>query len=139
MAVQKLFDYEAFAKAVQDSKLAMPEIAAQVGCSVSDIYRYIRGDTTPRMERLKKMVELFGPAISGLALTGSASGIRKRFSIEEQRFLTFFTALPPFRQAFILGWCESVFAYGRRADPEFAAVVAEHLVHDNQQRQGHTG
>lgn len=139
MAVQKLFDSVAFAKAVEDSKLPVAVIAGKVGCSISDIYRYIRGETTPRMDRLKKIVELLGPTISGLALTGSPSGIQKRLSVEEQRFLTFFSALPPFRQAFILGWCEAVFAYGKRADPEFAAVVAEQLVHDNQRRQGQLG
>lgn len=139
MAVKKLFDSEAFAKAVQDSKLQVPQVAAKVGCSVSDIYRYIRGESTPRMERLKKLVELLGPSISGLALVENGKASLQRFTQEEQRFLAFFRGLSLCKQARLLGYCEAVFAYGNNADPEFAAAVAEQLVLENQQRQGQLG
>lgn len=138
MGVKNLFNLPAFIKAIEKGPLDEKAIAEKIGCYVNDIYRYKRGEALPRMSRLKKLVELLGPSITGLTVTTDEKSTSK-FTAEERRYFAWFRSLPPFRQARILGYTEAVYEFGNDADGEFAADFAGQLILAEQQQKEQPG
>jgi transcriptional regulator with XRE-family HTH domain len=126
MGVKNLFNQEAFVKALNESRFSVQEVADMVGCRPNDIYRYKKGEATPRVSRLKKLVDILGPSITGLGVTTNGRPATQ-LTEDERRYLTWFRGLPPYRQARILGYTTAVYELGSEADAEFAAELAGEL------------
>ena len=129
--MRKIFDNIAFSKAIEESGMTKTDLANKIECSASDIHRYEKGLSTPRPERLKRLVEILGPSITGLSVVTDVQSVSKQFSHDEQQFLTWFVSIPYPRKCRILGFCEAVAAFGNDIDAEFAADLSEQLAHAN--------
>jgi len=138
MGVKNLFNRQAFVKACEESKYSMTEIADIVGCRVNDLYRYKKGEATPRISRLKKLVEVLGPSITGLAVTTNGKPV-SQFNDDERKYLNWFRNLPTYRQARILGYTTAVFEFGSDVDADFAADLAEGLSSSEEQQKEQPG
>jgi predicted transcriptional regulator len=138
MGVQNLFNQKAFAEALDGCKYSINEIADMIGCKPNDLYRYRKGEAVPRIERLKKLIAILGPSITGLAVT-SGEMPSTQFTQEERRYLAWFRALPTYRQARILGYTQAVYEFGSDVDAEFAADFAEQLVVEEERQKEQPG
>lgn len=136
MKLRNRFDKEAFAKAISESPLTRQQIADAAGIAdVSDISRYIRGDTAPRMARLKRLVEVLGPSITGLAFVHNGHKKPVQFSKAEREIISRFEALPYSRQGPVLGYCQARYEFGNDADAEFAADLVDSMNDDRQPQE----
>ena len=138
MGVKNLFNREAFVKAIDESRFTVQEIADRVGCRPNDIYRYRKGEATPRVTRLKKLVDILGPSITGLAVTTNGKP-SPQLTEDERRYMAWFRGLPPYRQARVLGYTTAVYELGSDADAEFAAELAGELAAAESQQKEQPG
>jgi predicted transcriptional regulator len=134
MSEKNLFDREKFCAAIDRCGLSVLEIAEKVGCSNNDIYRYKRGESTPRIGRIKKFVEILGPEFTGLSIT--TSGPRKSiFTKEEQLSLAWFQSRSRSGMARMLAAYTAIYEFGPSADAEFAADLAGQLIASEEQQK----
>jgi hypothetical protein len=138
MTVKNLFNRVAFGKAIDESRYTIQEIAEMVPCRPNDLYRYRKGEATPRINRLKRLVEILGPSITGLSISGQR-GRSLRFNQDEQQHLNWFRGLPLYQQARMLGAFAAIYEYGPDADESFAADFAERLIAEEQQHKEQPG
>ena len=138
MIVKNLFNSKAFAEALDKCKYGIPEIARRIGCQPNDLYRYKKGEAVPRFGRLKQLVEILGPSITGLVVSAEGTS-NTQFTQEERRFLAWFQALATYRQARILGYLQAVYEFGPGVDAEFAAQLAEGLIVATEQQKEQPG
>lgn len=138
MSVKKFFNHKAFVKALDESPYNEKELADMLGCYLNDIYRYKRGESVPRMGRLKQLIEIFGTSIVGLGVSTNDTPKYRLTAIERQH-LNWFLSLPVFHQARMLGAFATVYEFGRDADAGFAADLAERLILEEEQSKEQPG
>lgn len=138
MNVKNPFNRAAFCEALEESPHSVTKIARLVGCRTSELYRYKNGQAVPQHPRLIKLVEVLGPTITNLKLSGSAE-VPFRFTTEQQEHLRRFKSWPPYVQAKMLSAETALFEFGPDADVEFAAAFGESLNLEEQQQKEQPG
>jgi len=133
--MRKLFDSKALEREVEQSGYTKTDLAKMIGCHPSELTRYVRGEITPRPARLKKMVEIFGPSITGLSVSSNNMPQAQGFTQDELRIVALFETLPYPRQCYMSGFLRARVVYGPHVDAEFAANLSEQLANESQRIQ----
>ncbi len=125
--MENYFNTKNFDEAVRASGYTMAQIAELIPCRVNDLYRYRKGEVIPRFSRLKKLIEILGPTITGLKISSAGHNNAAAFSGEKRKFLFWFSTLSRMEQVQMLGAIQTIYEFGPTADIGFAADFATAL------------
>ena len=127
MNTKNLFNPEALPLLIDEAELTYQQVADEVGCGLSTLYKWIRGDTVPRYKQLRKLVVLLGPQVTRLKV-GSLNQSEIYLSLDEKQVVRWFAARSRTEQDKLIGCLAVIREFGPDADVEFAAELGVSLL-----------
>jgi hypothetical protein len=127
MNTKNLFNPEALPVLIDEAELTYQQVADEVGCGLSTLYKWIKGDTVPRYKQLKKLVVLLGPQVTRLKV-GSLNQSEVYLSLDEKRVVRWFAARTRTEQDKLIGCLAVIREFGPDVDVEFAAELGAGLL-----------